>query len=172
MRSAQLRKRPSLALVLVAVSSCLWSACQSEYSRIRSTTPIMFRGEQEMWNLVAEFRRPQYPSDSARLGSSGVVVSSTLVGHDGSVFTTRILEAPDRQIATSVIQALSQSRFRSPPDLPPGAVIEGKLTYYFDLTPTGPRVVTSPERIKLRKGLAVSSIRDSSVMLPLRGELK
>jgi TonB family protein len=83
---------------------------------------------------------PIYPKISILKKHHGVAVAEAVIGADGSIVETKILQSPDQAIASSVKTALKSWRF-SPYRVDDHAIsIKSRFIFYFDLDGVGPRV--------------------------------
>jgi TonB family protein len=82
---------------------------------------------------------PDYPPDSKRNGSQGVVVAELNINEEGVVEKVEILEAPDDSIGNAVSKATSRWTFEPAIDDATGKAIrlKGKLTFYFVIDSSG-----------------------------------
>jgi len=91
---------------------------------------------------------PTYPSASLLRKLEGVAVASVLVAPDGRVERVDVLQAPDAQIERAVVDAVKGWLFT--PVHVRGASqpmkMLGKLVFYFQISPTGGRVLT-PDQV-------------------------
>jgi TonB family protein len=99
-------------------------------------------GETGLRSIAIEHPSPDYPASSISRGSTGVAVAAVRLGADGDVTRVNVLQAPDPDIDASLRRTLRQWRF-----LPPQVdgskdpyVMEGKLTFYFQIRDGRPTV--------------------------------
>ena len=67
--------------------------------------------ESELRNNAVEHPLPIFPTTSLKRGHEGRAVAAIITGLDGQVESARILEAPDANIAASVLTTVKQWKF-------------------------------------------------------------
>lgn len=136
-------KRP---LLVAAVALLGLAFAHADESRIVIVGPGILRHFAESTVL------PEYPAISFRARHTGVAVIEVTVSMTGRVSDTKILQAPDRQIASSVETALKGWTFR--PLLLSGKPItmKSRLIFYF--------------RVANRKAVVIDAIDAASATAP------
>lgn len=99
---------------------------------------------------------PRYPENAIRRGVTGVAVAMVYLDEHRRVQRVEILEAPSAEIATAVMDAVRQWRFRSfaadPPDFGGrGRKLKGKVTFYFFRSTKGYEVAGPKDAPNIRR---------------------
>jgi len=113
--------------------------------------PLQQRITLSEWGLrqAANFApMPDYPRGSLRGKVSGVVVAAVAFGSDGRLKSVEILESPDPLTGAAVRNAVGRWTVLGPQgaDRPRDYVLEGKLTFYFQLL-NGKGHVVDPDQM-------------------------
>jgi TonB family protein len=113
----------------------VWSVEAANYRQYRvATVP-----EKTLRQFARIVVTPEYPDDSRRNGSQGVVVAQLNIDEQGVVSKVEILEAPDDSIANAVSKPTKMWMFQPAIDDSTGKAIKlsGKLTFYFVIDSSG-----------------------------------
>lgn len=108
---------------------------------------------------------PQYPKDSLKRNSQGVVVATMLVGTDGRVRTLEIVQAPDASIRDAMRQTLLTWSFDNLPRAPNNqpAQVEAKLFYYFVIE-NQQGLVFLPNDLAAHRGIKMAAPKSVNVI--------
>jgi uncharacterized protein (TIGR03435 family) len=114
----------------------------------QETLPRMDVDERFLRILATVYPAPEYPKPSIAAGHTGRVVVEVLVGPDGNNYThtrvqsSKVVEAPDPEMAKAVLDALEKSRFTLTGPRPGQfATPVGRVVWEFRITDGKPEVI-------------------------------
>ena len=143
----------SVAICCLVGSMIGSSSCTDDsYWAARRKGPVALLEESAIWPLVVKSHLPSCANGPEKLG---VVVVKVVLGSDGAVLGTRIVEVPPEADARVVENSVRTWTFR-PPAIAPGSTAEGKITLYVERTRASCRFVTSVDRVKARNSASTT----------------
>jgi TonB family protein len=136
----------SLVLFLGCAETSLVSKTQTTLDK-----PAKLRfGEYPLRQIATRRVKPVYPEEAARSNSQGVAIAELEINENGRVSTVRVLQSPHEAISAAVSEAVKQWSFRPQTiDKSPVSIV-GRLTFYFRMEDSIPKVL-NPDEVPVRR---------------------
>ena len=134
--------------MLFRIAACLAFAVASSSLAFQNQLPRMPVDEKFLRVLATAYPTPEYPASSIQAHHTGRVVIEVVVGPDGNNYTytrvqsSKVVEAPDPEMANAVLAALRNARYSlTGPRRGEVAQPVGRVVWEFRITDGKPEVI-------------------------------